>query len=447
MQSSPPEATRDAGLVRGIGFWALTANIVNGVVGAGIFTLPAAVALQAGAAAPLAYLVCGVVMAGVVVCFAEAGSRVPTSGGAYGTVEAAFGPATGFVAGMLMLVSDVLASGGIAALLADMLGTVLPTLSAGWGRACVILGLFAMLAAANLLRVGATARLISLATAVKLLPLLFFLALGLASLGNAAPEGPAAAAEGLPGLGRSLILTLFALCGMETPLSASGEIERANRTLPRALFTAMIGVVALYVGVQLTAQHLLGGSLAHSAAPLADAASRIGPWPRAVMLAGAGVSATAWMASNVLGTSRLLFAFGRDGRLPAWFGRLSRRAHVPANAVLLYVAVAALMALTGSFMELVVLSALAVVGIYSLACAAAYRLHRNGTALAGPPLGLRAVPLAAGIGMAGMGAMLLSATLAELLGLAAVVCASLLLFRASDAGPARLRQPRAAKPG
>ena len=439
MSDSLPEATRDTGLVRGIGFWTLTATIVNGVVGAGIFTLPAAVALQAGAAAPFAYLVCGMVMAGVVVCFAEAGSRVPTSGGAYGTVEAAFGPATGFVAGMLMLVSDLLASGGIAALLADMLGTVLPGLASAWPRASVIVGLFALLAAANLLRVGSTARLISVATAVKLLPLLFFLVLGLTSLGVAAPAGPATASVGLSGFGRSLILTLFALCGMETPLSASGEVRRANRILPRALFTAMTGVVALYVGVQLTAQHLLGGSLAHSAAPLADAASRVGPWPRAVMLAGAGVSATAWMASNVLGTSRLLFAFGRDGRLPAWFGRLSPRAHVPANAVLTYVAVAAVLALTGSFMELVVLSALAVVGIYSLACAAAYRLHRSKTALAGPPLGSRAVPLAAGIGLAGMGAMLSSATPAELMGLAGVVCASLLLFRAS--GPGALRAP------
>ncbi len=439
MLDASADATRDAGLVRGIGFWGLTANIVNGVVGAGIFTLPAAVALQAGRAAPLAYLVCGVVMAGVVVCFADAGSRVPTSGGAYGTVEAAFGPATGFVAGMLMLVSDVLASGGIAALLADMLGTVLPAFSAGWVRACLIVGLFALLAAANLRPVGATARLISLATAIKLLPLGFFLLLGVLSLGHAPPPGPAATAFGLPGLGRSLILTLFALCGMETPLSASGEVRHANHVLPRALFAAMLGVVALYVGVQVSAQHMLGGLLPHSAAPLADAASRVGPWARTIMLAGAGVSATAWLASNVLGTSRLLFAFGRDGRLPAWFGRLSPRAHVPANAILAYVTAAAAMALTGSFMELVVLSALAVVGIYSLACAAAYRLHQRGTALAGPPLGSRAVPLAAGIGLAGMGAMLLSATPAELAGLAGVVCASLIAFRASLAAPQGFR--------
>jgi amino acid transporter len=424
-------ASRDAGLVRGIGFWAFTANIVNGVVGAGIFTLPATVALEAGSAAPLAYLVCAVVMAGVVVCFAEAGSRVPTSGGAYGTVEAAFGPATGFVVGALLLTSDVLASGGIAALLADTLGTLLPGVAGGVGRAAVVLAIFAVLAAANLMRVGTTARLISAATAIKLLPLLFFLALGVASFGHPAPAGPPPAPMGLDGFGRALILTLFAMCGMETPLSASGEVRNANSTLPRALITAMLGVVVLYMGVQLTAQHLLGAGLAQSAAPLADAAGRVGPSARAIMLAGAGVSAMAWLASDVLGSSRLLFAFGRDGRLPAWFGRLSARAQVPARAVVVYVAAAAALAITGSFLELVTLSALAVVGIYGLSCAAALVLQRRGTALAGPPLSLRATPLAAGIGLAGMAAMLVSARWPELLGLAAVVAGSLVWFRLS----------------
>ena len=388
-------------------------------------------ALEAGSAAPLAYLVCALVMAGVVVCFAEAGSRVPTSGGVYGTVEAAFGPATGFVVGMLLLVSDVLASGGVAALLADTLGALVPGAASGLPRTGVLLVLFACLAAANLLPVRITARLISAATVVKMLPLLFFLALGAVSL---APSGGAAhpvalpVSHGLGGFGRALILTLFALCGMETPLSASGEVRAAHRTLPSALFTAMLGVVALYVGVQLTAQHLLGADLTHSAAPLADAAGRIGPVPRAIMLAGAGLSATAWMASDVLGSSRLLFAFGRDGRLPSWFGRLHAGTHVPGNAVAAYVVSAAILAITGSFLELVVLSALAVVGIYGLACAAALVLHRRRVALAGPALHMRALPLAAGVGLAGMGAMLLSASWPELAGLAGVIVASLAIY-------------------
>jgi amino acid transporter len=137
------------------------------------------------------------------------------------------------------------------------------------------------------------------------------------------------------------------------------------------------------------------------------------------------------MASDVLGSSRLLFAFARDGRLPARFGRLTRASRVPANAVLLYVAAAAALAITGSFLELIVLSTLTVVGIYSLACAAAVVLQRRQVALSGPALNLRALPLAAAIGLAGMAAMLLSARAVELLGLFGVIVFSLVLFRAT----------------
>ncbi len=421
---------RDHGLVRGIGTSGLAAAVINGVVGAGIFTLPAAVALQAGAASPLAYLTCALIMAGVVVCFAEAGSRVPTSGGAYGTVEAAFGPAAGFVTGMLLMISDLLASGGIAAAVADMAGTMAPALAAGPPRLAFITAVFLTVGAANLVGVRTTARLITGATAIKLLPLLFFVGLGLATLGLAPPPGPAPTPVTLPGFGRALIITLFAFEGMETALMASGEVRHPNRTLPRALFLAMLFVLALYLGVQLSAQHLLGGTLAHAAAPLAEAAGRVSPPARVLMLGAAGLSMLSWMASDVLGTSRMLFAFGRDGRLPAWFGTLHPRSHVPANAVVIYSLAAGVLAMTGSFLELVVLSSLAAVTIYFLACAAALVLHRRRVALAGPPLGFRALPVAAGVGLLGMTAMVVSASWAEKAGLAGVVAGSLAIYAA-----------------
>ncbi|MEJ0046233.1 MAG: APC family permease [Rhodospirillales bacterium] len=426
---------RDQGLVRGIGALGMAANIVNGVVGAGIFTLPAAVALSAGAAAPAAYIICAVVMAAVVVCFAEAGSRVPTSGGVYGTAEAAFGPATAFVAGMLLLVSDVLASGGIAAALADMVGVVAPALATGAGRIAVIAVLYALATGANLLGVRRTARLIEAATCIKIVPLLLFLGFGLLSIGLPAPPGPPTTPISAAGFGRAMVMTLFAFSGMETALMASGEVRNPARSLPRALFLGMLAILVLYVGVQLTAQHLLGSGLAQAAAPLAEGAARFGPWARGIMLAGAGVSMMAWMASDVLGTSRLLFAFGRDGRLPAWFGRLGRATRVPVNAIGVYVAVAFTLAVSGSFLELIVLSSLAVVGIYSIQCACAFVLQRRCVALAGPPLGMRAVPAAAVAGMVGMGGMLLAAQWVEVAGLAAVVLASLALYSVTKREP------------
>jgi APA family basic amino acid/polyamine antiporter len=96
------KSKRDAGLVRVVGPWGLTASIINALVGAGIFAVPGALAISIGPYAPLAFLVCAVAVGSVAICFAEGGSRIPTSGGAYGYIDAAFGPLTGYVAGTLL---------------------------------------------------------------------------------------------------------------------------------------------------------------------------------------------------------------------------------------------------------------------------------------------------------------------------------------------------------
>ena len=93
--------SRDEGLVRAIGSRALGVNIINLVVGAGIFVLPGVIAAQLGPAAITAYLVCSVAVALIFLCFAEIGSRITRSGGAYAYIEEAFGPFAGFVASML----------------------------------------------------------------------------------------------------------------------------------------------------------------------------------------------------------------------------------------------------------------------------------------------------------------------------------------------------------
>src|SRR6201996_4003797 len=120
------ESQRDIGLVRAVGPWAFAASIVSMTVGAGIFAVPAALAACVGPYAPLAFLACGLGVGAVAMCFAEGGSRVPTSGGIYGVIEAAFGPMAGFVSGTLLWVCCVLACGAVATALADVAATLFP---------------------------------------------------------------------------------------------------------------------------------------------------------------------------------------------------------------------------------------------------------------------------------------------------------------------------------
>ena len=105
--SSPPQAAADSRLIRAVGTWALAASIVNVTIGGGIFRLPAGVYAALGQSSPIAYLVCAAVIGLIVVCFAEAGSRVAQTGGLYAYIETAFGPLVGFVAGVLLWAAPV----------------------------------------------------------------------------------------------------------------------------------------------------------------------------------------------------------------------------------------------------------------------------------------------------------------------------------------------------
>jgi APA family basic amino acid/polyamine antiporter len=413
------ENTRDAGLVRAVGPWGLAASIVNMVVGAGIFAVPAALAASIGQYAPIAFLVCAFAVGAVALCFAEGGSRVPTSGGAYGYIETAFGPMAGYVAGTLLWFSDLLACGGIAAALADVAGSVVSEEWRTLTRALVVFGAIGSIAWVNIRGVAHGARLVAVATVVKLIPLAIFVIVGATAIdpANFAGEAPLAPEN----IGRALILALFAFTGMETALCASGEVAQPARTIPRALAIAMLSVTVLYVAIQVIAQGVLGSSLAQSTVPLADAMARVSPALRMLMLAGAAVSMLGWLGSDILGTPRMLFAFARDGMMPRVLGRVHPRTRAPHVAILCYASLAILLALTGTFTELAVLSTLAVAVPYIAGCAAAWRLARRGVALAGTPLNFRWIGAAMAIGIGSMLALIAMASRAEIIGLVAAL--------------------------
>jgi basic amino acid/polyamine antiporter, APA family len=422
-----PEAdSRDAGLRRGIGAFALAAAIVNIVIGGGIFSAPAKMAAAAGPYAFVAYLLCAVAMGAVVLSFAEAGSRVPSSGGVYGYVEAAFGPLAGFVAGVLLWLSCVLACGGIAAAFADALAGFVPALDGVWARNLLITLIVAGMAAINLVGVAPASRVIGAITAVKLIPLALFVVVGLAFVDGAKLH--AGAAPNVDGIGRAILLALFAFQGMETTLSVSGEVDRPARTLPLALIGAMAFVAIAYVAIQTVAQGLLGASLAGAKAPLAEAMRTIDPRLGVLLLIGTVLSLGGWIGSDILGAPRVLFAFARDGFLPRSLGQLSKR-DVPANAIVVHSIIAILLAVTGTFERLAVLSALVGCALYIGGCAAAWRLRDRDVALAGRPVRLPALKLWVVLGIVAMAACIALGSWGEIAALIGVIAASAVGYR------------------
>lgn len=413
---------RDAGLVRAVGPWSLAASIIGMMIGAGIFAVPSGLAASLGSYAPLAFIACSLGIGAVAICCAEGGSRIATSGGMYGYIEASLGPLAGYVAGTLLWVGDVLATGGVAVALGNVAASTVPAALLGPVRVTVIVAVVGGIALVNAGGVARGARLVSAATALKLLPLAIFVVAGATAIRGANFSPPPA--WRIEGLGRAVILATFALMGMETSLCASGEVARPSRTIPFALTIALTSVTALYAAIQLIVQGILGPALPGSAAPLADAMGRIGPALRVVMLAGTAFALLGCIAADILSTPRVLFAFARDGLLPRVLGRVHPRTHTPHIAILTYAAIAMVLALTGTFAELAVLATLATAGLYIAACIAAWLLARRGVALAGTPLNFRYLGAAALLGVVGMLLVIALASRAEIIGLLALVAMS-----------------------
>ena len=421
---------RDSGLIRSVGTRSLAASIICIVVGAGIFAVPGALAASIGPYAPIAILICAISIGSVAICFAEAGSRIACSGGVYGCIQAAFGPLTGYVAGTLLWIGNVLACGGISAALADVATSLLPQPLKASVHAFVIVGAIGAIAFVNVGGVTRGMRLVRLATVLKLAPLVLFVVVGAWAVHgrNYLPTETL----GTAGLGRALILALFAFTGMEGSLCASGEVADPARSIPRALALALGSVTLLYVTIQAVAQGILGPSLAQSTVPLADAMARISPALRLLMLAGAAVSMFGWLSGDILGSPRMLFAFARDGWLPNRLGRLHGRTNAPHVSIICYSAIAIGLALTGTFAELAVLATLTSAVLYILGCGAAWLLSRRGVAEAGVPLNFRWLFAAMVVGIGSMLALITLASQEEIIGLLVLisVCVAIYLLQA-----------------
>src|SRR6202043_2805520 len=169
----------DHQLVRAMGVPALTANIVNSTIGAGIFVLPALVAKGLGPAAPLAFIACALAMVLFVTCFAVAGSRVSLTGGLYAYVEVAFGRYVGFLAGVLYCLTAVAAVAGVVNILANSVALVVPFLGGPIMRVAVMFAVYASLVLINIRGVRQGAGAVTVITVAKLLPLLLFICVGI----------------------------------------------------------------------------------------------------------------------------------------------------------------------------------------------------------------------------------------------------------------------------
>jgi basic amino acid/polyamine antiporter, APA family len=364
-----------ASLVRGIRRWDLVAITINGIIGAGIFGLPAKVFSLIGSYSLFAFVACGGVVMLIILCFAEVGSRFETTGGPYLYAREAFGPTVGFEVGWLMWLARLTAFAANCNLLVNYLGYFWRDATSSFWRPTIIVVVVVALAALNILGIRQAAIVSNLFTVGKLIPMIIFVAAGLFFLNPHAFALGAAPATGA--FSQSVLLLIYAFTGFEMAVIPAGEIRNPQKDLPHALLVA-IGIVAvLYLFIQIVCVGTLP-ELAQSQKPLADAGTRfLGIAGGSIISAGAIISITGNLNILVLSGSRIPFAMADQRQLPSFVGKIHPRFFTPHVAIICTAVIMLVFTLKQSFVQALTISAIARLLTYAATCVALPVLRRT----------------------------------------------------------------------
>ena len=358
----------EADLVRGIRRWDLVAIAINGIIGAGIFGLPSKVYALIGTYSLIAFVACALVVALIILCFAEVGSRFEETGGPYLYAREAFQPAVAFEIGWLIWLARITAFAANCNLLINYLSFFwMPATTPLW-RASIIVLVVTVLAVINLLGIRQAAIVSNAFTVGKLVPIIIFIAAGLFFLNPQAYEpGPAPTTAAFS---QSVLLLVYAFTGFEMATIPAGEVRDPKKSLPRALLIAIVVVAILYVLIQVVCVGTLPG-LAQSTKPLADAGSQfLGAAGGAIISAGAIISITGNLNILLLSGSRLPFAMAEQKQLPEFVGSIHTRFFTPYVSILITAGLMLFLTLKSSFVAALTISTIARLVTYGATCLA-----------------------------------------------------------------------------
>jgi basic amino acid/polyamine antiporter, APA family len=419
----PPPALR-----RELGPWDLTAIGVNQVIGSAIFLLPADVARQIGPWGPLAFLAIGGASLLIALCFAEVGSRFDRTGGPYLPARVAYGRFVGFEVGWMMWFTRVASQASVSNGLALAMAFYWPSLAAGWPRAALITAVTAILTWINIRGIKQSKWVVNVLTIGKLVPLVLFILAGVWFIDPERFTNMPPVATGQ--LGTALLLLIFAYGGYEVTGIPAGEAANPRRDVPFAFVMTIATVTLVMTLTSVVATGILP-DIASSRTPLADGAGLVlGAVGALVVSVGAAISMTGNNMGQVLTGSRTIYALAENRDLPRWFAYVHPGHQTPSNAILFTAAVALTLALSGSFVTLAAVSAVARLFMYLAVCTATLVLRRRtpdaqmGPAQFTAPLGPVIPVLASLVAMS----ILAGATSQQLFAGAAALLAGAVLF-------------------
>jgi len=363
------------GLHRGLGRFDVVALCVNSIVGAGVFAMPAGLAIDAGRYSLTVIFVAFVVVGFLALSLAEVSSRYDVTGGPQVYAQRTFGPLAGFTVGWLFSVSRIASYALIAQVMLDYAAEIWPALAPPLPRAAAITVFTFVLTAINVRGVTQGAWTGNLLTIAKMLPLGLIAVAGLWYAGwnhipSTAPREP-------HGLLDAMNLALFACVGFDVAAIVSGEMRNPGRDLSISIVGGLAISCLLYLLLMLACFGILPDTAA-SKLPITDVAQHfVGPVGATLMAIAAVVSTAGGLSVQMLVSPRNIFALGEAGDLPRPVAAVHRAFRTPYVSIIVYAALSWILAITGAFKYLLAIFVIARMLVYGSTAAALIVLRRR----------------------------------------------------------------------
>ncbi|PYQ33368.1 MAG: amino acid transporter [Acidobacteria bacterium] len=345
-------------LARRLGPFDATMIVMGGIIGSGIFINPYVVARQVHTP----WLIVGVWLAGGVIAllgalvYAELAALRPEVGGQYAYLRDAYHPAVAFLYGWALLL--VVQTGGMAAVAAtfgkyfvELTGSALPD-------AWIAVVALVILTLINCLGVRSGSNVQSLLMLLKLAAIAAVVIAGLTygrSHWSSHPvlDGPLST-DLLVRLGAAMTPVMFAYGGWQTASFISGELKRPERDLVIGLLLGVIGVVMVYVAVNVVCVRVLGtdGLAATTTPASAVMRSVLGERGGRLIAVGIAISTLGFLSQSMLTAPRVYYAMAADGLFFRAVARIHPKTQVPVVAIALQGAVAIIITLWGTYEQI-----------------------------------------------------------------------------------------------
>ena len=368
-------------LTRSIGGLGAALLVLNGLIGAGIFALPAKMAGELGAFSPWIFLIFGALMLSIVWCFGQLAIHYQETGGPVIYAQKGFGDSAAFQTGFIYYLARATAIAANMHVLLLYAGYLWPELNTGAGKSVAIIVLTSLLIFVNIVGLKAAMRSLDTISVLKLLPFVVLIGAGywqldftMVSFDTAMPA--------LDTISTGALLTLYAFIGFETVVVTSGETNSPKKTIPRALMFTVSGIALFYFCVQWLYWHTVGPAKPDSAPLIALADIIFGKTGALIMTLTAVVSVAGNLLANMISTSRLTYSMAHQGLIPGklgktWLGKVHNRFDTPYISVLILGIFAGLMALSGSFAWLAISSVLARLVVYAMCVVVLIKAQRQ----------------------------------------------------------------------